>query len=63
MAKLLFDANGVSPKYQSDSHILLRALLSKYNALTDIKYHITDKKEKENNEYIKINLIKNKSSF
>ncbi len=48
MAKLLFDANGVSPKYQSDSHILLRALLSKYNALTDIKYHITDKKEKEN---------------
>lgn len=48
MSKLLFDANGVSPKYQSDSHILLRALLSKYNALTDIKYHITDKKEKEN---------------
>ena len=48
MAKLLFDANGVSPKYQSDSHILLRALLSKYTALTDIKYHITDKKEKEN---------------
>lgn len=48
MSKLLFDANGVSPKYQSNSHILLRALLSKYNALTDIKYHITDKKEKEN---------------
>ena len=48
MAKLLFDANGISPKYQSDSHILLRALLSKYNALTDIKYHITDRKEKEN---------------
>lgn len=48
MAKLLFDANGVSPKYQSDSHILLRALLSKYNSLTDIKYHITDRKEKEN---------------
>ncbi len=48
MAKSLFDANGVSSKYQSNSHILLRALLSKYNALTDIKYHITDKKEKEN---------------
>mgnify|MGYP005758427495 CR=1 FL=1 len=48
MAELLFDANGVSSKYQSNGHILLRALLSKYNALTDIKYHITDKKEKEN---------------
>lgn len=48
MAKLLFDANGVSPKYQGENHILLRALLSKYNTLADIKYHITDKKEKEN---------------
>lgn len=48
MATLLFDANGVSPKYQSNNHILLRALLSRYTALSEIKYHITDKREKEN---------------
>lgn len=48
MAKSLFDSSGVSSKYQGNSHILLRALLSRYHALTDIKYHITDKKEKEN---------------
>ena len=48
MAKIFFDKNGVSQKYRGNSHIFLRALLSRYSSLSDIKYHITDKSEKEN---------------
>lgn len=55
MAEQLFDkeGKGISDKYRSNSHILLRALLSKYNALTDIKYHITDNKEKDKENSLK----------
>lgn len=48
MAKCFFDEKGVSDKYREGSHLFLRALLSKYSSLSDIKYHITDKAEKEN---------------
>lgn len=48
MAKIFFDNNGISEKYRGDHHIFLRALLSRYSSLSEIKYHITDKNEKEN---------------
>ncbi len=48
MAKIFFDNNGISQKYRDNSHIFLRALLSRYSSLSDIKYHITDRSEKEN---------------
>ncbi|MBQ3546538.1 MAG: DUF262 domain-containing protein [Lachnospiraceae bacterium] len=48
MATVFFDNNGICQKYRDNSHIFLRALLSRYSSLSQIKYHITDVKEKEN---------------
>ncbi len=48
IAKKFFDDSGVVQKYRGNNHIFLRALLSRYSSLTEIKYHITDKIEKEN---------------
>ena len=47
IAQIFFDSKGIAPKYQEDGHIFLRALLSRYSALTEIKYHIADTDEKE----------------
>lgn len=47
MAEVFFDSNGVAPKYRDDGHIFLRALISRYQALSEIKYHIADTDEKE----------------
>ncbi len=46
-AEAIFDSNGIAPKYRDDGHIFLRALISRYQALSDIKYHIADTDEKE----------------
>lgn len=48
MAEIFFDKNGISEKYRGGGHIFLRALISKYRSLSEIKYHITDVREKEN---------------
>lgn len=47
MAEVFFDEKGIAPKYRDDGHIFLRALLSRYKDLFDIKYHIADTDEKE----------------
>lgn len=46
MAKKLFDKDGVAEEYQKE-HLLLRALISQYKALSNIKYQLTDRDEKE----------------
>ena len=48
LAQIFFDNNGITPKYRENGHLFLRALISRYEKLTDIKYHITDTSEKEN---------------
>lgn len=48
MALIFFDDKGVSEKYRNNSHIFLRALLSRYHSLSKIQYHITDISESEN---------------
>jgi len=48
LAKIFFDDNGISAKYRENDHLFLRALISRYSCLADIKYHITDTREKEN---------------
>ena len=48
LAKIFFDDNGISAKYKENDHLFLRALISRYTSLADIKYHITDTREKEN---------------
>ena len=48
MALIFFDDKGIAEKYRINGHIFLRALLSRYRSLSEIKYHITDRSEKEN---------------
>lgn len=48
MALIFFDDKGVAEKYRINGHVFLRALLSRYHSLSEIKYHITDRSEKEN---------------
>lgn len=58
MAQIFFDKNGISEKYRGNNHIFLRALLSRYAALSDIKYCITDVSEKENSLKHRLSLHK-----
>lgn len=48
MALIFFDDKGISETYRNNGHIFLRALLSRYSSLSEIKYHITDTIDKEN---------------
>ena len=42
LANIFFDNNGIATKYRENGHLFLRALISRYQNLGDIKYHITD---------------------
>ena len=47
MAKIFFDEKGICDAYSKNGHLFLRALLSRYDDLGKIKYHIADKDERE----------------
>ena len=47
MAKQVFDDKGINEEFRGDSHIFLRALISRYENLEQITYHIADTDEKE----------------
>lgn len=48
LSKIFFDENGISAEYRKNDHLFLRALISRYTSLADIKYHVTDTRDKEN---------------
>lgn len=46
-AKEFFGEDGIAPRYRGEHHLFLRALISRYSSLADIRYHLTDADEKE----------------
>lgn len=47
MAKQVFDEKGINEEFRGESHIFLRALISRYENLEQITHHIADTDEKE----------------